>query len=254
MISSFTDFLNTLPAEITLFLFFIAASFFLLIFVKFFGKLGLYIYGVLAIVLGNIQVLKGTHLTFWEEPVALGTILFSLTFSVSDILTECYGRRAAQRSVWLGFSSALMVTALMTLTIGIRPLVGEGSTHPFIQGHKAIEVLFKPSIAIFSASLIAYVVSQFLDIFLFQKLKDLWPEKALWSRSILSTGTSFLIDNILFSTLAWVLFAEIPVSMKTLIWTYILGTYALRLLMAAGSLPLVYLARRLLVKAPDDTL
>lgn len=248
MISSLIVFLQSFPPEGVLALIFLASSLFLILFARFFGEMGLCAYSILAIVLGNIQVLKGALLSFWSAPVALGTILFSSTFIVSDVLTDCFGKKAAQRCVGLGFLSALMVTVVMTLTVGVAPLppsVG-GDTASFVLGHRAMHVLFTPSVALLTASLIAYIMSQLWDIYLFQKLKERWPHQSLWGRSMLSTALATLLDNVCFSTLAWVVFAETPVSFETLVWTYILGTYVLRLLMTVCSLPVLSLARRAL--------
>lgn len=246
MISSLLYSLNQLHPELVLFALFVMGSLFLLGFAHFFGKSGLYVYSVLALVMANIQVLKGVSFSFWSEPVALGTLLFSSTFIVSDVLTECFGAKTARMNVGLGFLSSLMVTCLMLLTLGLRPVeVDSLNGQAFLQAHSAMAVLFKPSLAIFGASLFSYIISQLLDIFVFQKLKDTFPTWALWRRSVLSTALAFLADNILFSSLAWVLFAENPVGLDSLIWTYILGTYVLRLAAAVLSLPLVTLVKKL---------
>ena len=57
---------------------------------------------------------------------------------------------------------------------------------------------------------------------------------------------SALIDNAVFSVLAWVVFAPEPIGWKALVFTYILGTYALRVVVAALDTPFVYLARHCL--------
>lgn len=246
MISSFVHLLNSLPADLVLIFLFFASMLFLTLFTRFFGKVGLFVYSVLAIVLANIQVLKGVQFSFWSDPVALGTILFSSTFIVSDILTDRFGVAVARQCVGLGFMASLMVTVIMILTLGLRPLDSFSSYGAdFFKAHSAMEVLFKPSLAIFGASLISYITSQFLDIHIFQKLKDRFPTWGLWRRSAISTALAFLLDNICFSVLAWVLFAERPVPLQTLVWTYILGTYVLRLGIALLSLPCVGLVRKM---------
>lgn len=233
-------FLHTLPPELVLFFTFITTALSLFFSARFFGKTGLYLYSVLALLIGNIQVLKGVQLSLWENPVALGTIVFSSTFVVSDVLTECYGRRAALKSVGLGFGACLVFTVLMILTLGVHPLE-IAPPHPdyhFVQAHHAMEILFLPAPRLLLASLIAYVCSQVLDILIFERLKR-FASSSLLGRSSLSTATAFLLDNIIFSVLAWVAFSPTPVSWESLIWTYILGTYALRLLVSVLFLPLV---------------
>lgn len=234
--------LNALPPELPLFVLFLFSCLIILAMVRFFGQSGLYVYGVLAVVIGNIQVLKGVQLTFWDNPVALGTIIFSSSFVTTDVLTECFGPKASRKAVGLGFVGALFMAGSMLMTLGIAPLhlSSNSEDYHFVLAHQAMRVLFTPSFAILGASFISYVTSQLFDIFIFQKLRHASYKIGLWMRSGLSTAMAFLIDNTVFSTLAWVVFSSAPVSMHSLIWTYILGTYLLRLLTMIMYLPVVY--------------
>ena len=65
----------------------------------------------------------------------------------------------------------------------------------------------------------------------------------LWLRNNASTAASSLIDNTIFSVLAWVVFAADPLPWSTVIFTFILGTYWLRLLVAVMDTPILYLSR-----------
>src|SRR5690606_38426225 len=113
----------------------------------------------------------------------------------------------------------------------------------FNKAHEAMLVLFLPIPKILIASLSAYLVSQYIDIYIFQYIKNLTQGKALWLRSSLAFIVSSSIDNIVFSTLAWVILASHPVEYKTLIFTYILGTYTVRLLVSFANTLIMYLAR-----------
>ena len=242
MIETIIHALNAWPPELPLFILFLFSCIIILVMARFFGQPGLYVYGVLAIVMGNIQVLKGVHLTFWENPVALGTIIFSSSFVTTDVLTECFGPKASRKVVGLGFVGVLFVAGSMLMTLGVAPLhvVSTSEDYHFVLAHQAMRVLFTPSFAILGASFISYIASQLFDIFFFQKLRQASYKMGLWMRSGLSTAIAFLIDNTVFSTLAWVVFSSAPVSMHSLIWTYILGTYLLRLLTMVMYLPVVY--------------
>ena len=69
----------------------------ILFFLKFFGYVGLYVYSTIAVIVGNIQVLKTVDFFYTPEPVALGTLLFASTFLCTDILSEHYGKEKAQK-------------------------------------------------------------------------------------------------------------------------------------------------------------
>ena len=82
----------------------------------------MYVYTVLAIIVANIQVLKIVNFPFFENPIALGTILFSTTFLTTDILTEYYGVKSARKNILIGFLGFLF--GRVTTSIG-----GEGVLH-----------------------------------------------------------------------------------------------------------------------------
>jgi Uncharacterized conserved protein len=87
---SFTDFLNNLSTEIVWFILLFFCFFSILIFLKIFGYIGLYIYSAVAVIAANIQVLKIVDFFYSPEPVALGTILFASIFLCTDILSEIF--------------------------------------------------------------------------------------------------------------------------------------------------------------------
>ena len=75
-----TKILNSLNTEfLWIFMLFFALDPFL-IFLRLFGYVGIFIYSSLAVIAGNIQVLKTVDFFYSPEPVALGTILFASTF------------------------------------------------------------------------------------------------------------------------------------------------------------------------------
>jgi uncharacterized integral membrane protein (TIGR00697 family) len=205
-------------------------------------EVGLYIYTSVAIIACNLQVLKAAEFAGYSSPVALGTLLYSSTFLASDALTELYGSYTARRSIWLSFASSILLLAFMVLTLGIKPLnIDYSSEHwHFNEAHNALSVVFTPNAGILLASLTAYGVSQFSDIFIFSKLKDLTQSRHLWLRTFLSISISAFIDSFIFNSLAWIVFNPNPVNWHTLFFTYIFGAYILQLGVAALNTPVLY--------------
>ncbi len=70
---------------------------------RFYGVFGLYVYNALAIIFANVQVLRFTQYSSFAEPVALGTVLFTTTFFVNDVITEHFGAEYAKKihNVWV---------------------------------------------------------------------------------------------------------------------------------------------------------
>jgi queuosine precursor transporter len=222
-------------AELVSLYLFITSVLLILVLFRTLGVYGLYAYTIVATIVANIQVLKISQFGLSPEPVALGTTTFATVFLVSDIITEHYGKKAAQRGIWLGFASQIVVTILMVLTLGHPPL-------PHDPAQSAMEVLFLPSPRLTLASLISFVISLMVEIQIFNALNKYTHRRHLWLRTSLSGIMGTLVDNTVFSTLAWVVFAPQPVSWRTLILTYILGTYAARVLIAIVSTPILYLS------------
>jgi uncharacterized integral membrane protein (TIGR00697 family) len=233
----FIAWLQQYPSEMLSLGLLISCGVVILVMMRLYGAVGLMVYSALAVVIANLQVQKATTYGFFHEPVALGTIVFSSVFIVSGILTEYYGKAQAKKAVWLGFTGMILVTFFMLLTVGFKPASG------FDEAHKAMCVLFLPAPALIAASLIAYVVGQFNDIWIFAALSRLTAGKFLWLRSFLATLIGAFFDNLVFSVLAWMIFAAHPLSWNTVFFTYVLGTYILRVFVAIMGIPFIYLAR-----------
>jgi uncharacterized integral membrane protein (TIGR00697 family) len=214
-------------------------------FARFFGKEGLYIYSVVAIIIANIQVLKAVEIAPLIHPIPLGNVIFTSLFLVSDIITECYGKKAAQRGIWLGFIASVMFSIIMVITIGLRVLDdGEPSHRIFIEYHYAIDLLFRPSMSILIASLLAYLVSLWFDVFVFNAIKIVTGSKLLWLRSFVSSSLGIALDNIVFSICAWVIFSVKVIPLSTVIDTYILGALGMRIFLTIISIPVFYWVRK----------
>tara|TARA_B100000989_G_scaffold240291_1_gene187162 strand:- start:478 stop:1218 length:741 start_codon:yes stop_codon:yes gene_type:complete len=231
-----TEFLNNLKPEIIWLLMLIFCFISILIFIRLFGYIGIFIYSALAVIAGNIQVLKTVDFFYSPEPVALGTILFASTFLCTDILSEYYGKEKARTNILIGFCAFLFMTLLMVLTIGFKPSEGD-----WVQ--ESLSNIFTPMTRFFIASMIAYLISQYFDVWFFSYLKKITSEKYLWLRNNLSTIVSSLVDNTVFSIFAWILLNPEPVSVYNVIMIYIFGTYFLRILIALLDTPFIYVAK-----------
>lgn len=251
-LDAFVILLNSWPPTAIAFTEGIVCLIFMLLLLRFYGVSGLYAYVCVALIVANIQVLKGGQFLFPPHPIAMGTLLFGTLALVFDILTEYYGKTVALKGVRLGFLILCFFTLLMLMTVGVRPLnpaVLSADSLFLYANHFHIKVLFMPLPGILAASLIAYFISQSSDVIIFRFIKKITHQRWLWLRAILSTSISAFIDTCLFSFLAWHLFNPTPVSWQTLIGVYILGTYPLRLLCSFGLSPLIYLAKPFLPKS-----
>lgn len=212
------------------------------IFAQKWGRAGLYVYGAMAVIVGNIQVFKASMFTFSAEPIALGTAVFTSVAVAHDLLTEHFGPKAARQGVWISFMALLGMTGLMVLAVGSPP-VAPTQSWTFWMYHQHLQALFVPMPGIFVASLVAYVFSQYIDIWLFQAVRLYYPRLGLWGRTLVSTTVAGFLDNALFSVLAWIILAPEPLPWGVVLKTYIWGTYVMRLMMIPLAVPVMYLIR-----------
>lgn len=203
---------------------------------RFWRVAGLYTFNVVAIIAANIHVLKVSQFALFPEPLALGTIIFAATYLVSDILTELYGVKVAQRGVGLAFGAQLLMTVFMLIGLGHAPLPDDSI-------HGAMALLFMPSVRLLIASLVAFALSQLCDIWVFQRVKTMTGSRWLWLRTLISFLSSAFLDNVIFSALAWHVLAPDPLPWGDIWYRYILGTFGARVLVAFMSMPMIYGAR-----------
>ncbi len=98
----FVESMNQVPILVSWLFFLVICLLTILLLLRLFGEVGIFIYTVIAIISANIQVLKIVEFPFFSNPIALGTILFSSTFLATDILTEYYGSKVARKNILVG--------------------------------------------------------------------------------------------------------------------------------------------------------
>ncbi len=138
------------------------------------------------------------------------------------------------------------MTMFMLFTIGFTPIDAKNIGEDYIwalpfQDH--LLAIFKPFPIFFIASMIAYLISQYFDVWLYVKISKYTKKKFLWLRNNLSTMISGLLDNTVFSIFAWIIFNPNPLDFNTVLFTFILGTYFLRIIIAFFDTPFIYLAK-----------
>lgn len=242
----------TFSPELLLVLGFLICMIFILIAFRYFGSYGLVCYSVVAVIIANLQVLKMGSFSYVSGQVPLGTIVFTTLFTTSDLITEHYGAALAKRTIYLTFLIQIFVILSMMVTIAHPEHVV--LHYPGINGKASpvqvgLNALFTPSSRLFIASIIAFMVSQHLDISIFSFLKKRHGKNLLWLRVNLSTFTSGLIDNFIFSTLVWITLAPEKTSFTTVVIYFVGFSQVIRVVTSLLSTPLLYLSYRL--KAHD---
>jgi queuosine precursor transporter len=202
-----------------------------LIMYRLFGRNGLFAWIGISTILANLQVIKTIEI--FGMTATLGNAMYGTAFLVTDILNEKYGKKDAQKAVWLGFFSLLIMTIIMQLALLFQP-------HPDDIAQESLATIFGfiPRIAL--GSLAAYLVSQFTDVYIFTYLKKKFPKDSqFWIRNNGSTMISQLLDTLVFTSIAFI--GQFPFD----IWIEIfLTTYILKWIVSLLDTPFGYIAKR----------
>lgn len=210
-----------------------------LVMFRWFGRIGLFTLIGAAIILCNIQVTKTVVL--FGFTMTLGNVLYGAVFLATDLLSEFYGKQEAKRGVMFGFIFLLFMTAVMQISLLIKPDPQSGTAV-----HNAMKTIFDyvPRIAL--GSLVAYLISQLHDVWSYNYWKKRTEGRLLWLRNNLSTIISQLIDSVIFCFIAfWGVFEP------AVFWEILLTTYLFKVAVAAVDTPFIYLAKKFRARELD---
>ena len=176
----------------------------------FFGKDGLYLAIVLGIVLSNLQGGKVSDVVIFDRTftVSMGAIMYSGIYFATDLLSEKYGRREANRAVILGALANIAVMLTLVLSTFFLPSDVADSAD---EVHNAISTLAIYSPIFVIGSITAYLISQLSDVWVFHKIKSITGTRMLWLRNNLSTLLSQALDTFIY-TFVWVLAGQLDFS------------------------------------------
>jgi uncharacterized integral membrane protein (TIGR00697 family) len=172
-----------------------------LILYRLFGKAGLQVAIALAIVLANLQ---GPKLTvIFGMQTSLGVIFYSSIFFATDVLSENYGKEAANKAVRMGFAVSVIVLLMMSLALLYQPSTRPETAAYSASIHEAFATIVDFTPRFIFGSLLAYYISQHFDVWAFHKIKSWTGDKWLWLRNNGSTLSSQVVDTTIYSLVAW---------------------------------------------------
>jgi uncharacterized integral membrane protein (TIGR00697 family) len=174
---------------------------------------------------------------YWEPfglyrfEISVGILPYPITFLITDVLSEVYGKKKANRVVIAGIFASFF-SMFIILIADFAPAI-ESSP---INDEVFHQVFGLSPLAVF-ASMIAYLFAQFIDIRIFHFWKKLTSGKHLWLRNNFSTFASQFIDTFTvlfllctFKILPWPIFTSLLIS-----------GFLFKVIIAALDTPLLYL-------------
>jgi uncharacterized integral membrane protein (TIGR00697 family) len=183
---------------------------------------------LLSIFVGSItiaSVLANKIINVFGLFVPAGVLAYSMTFLMTDTISEIWGKETAKRTVFGGFIGLIAVLLLIQISL-VWPKA------PFWKQEAAYQTIMGSTSRIIIASFIAYLVSQFHDVWAFHFWKKITGGRHLWLRNNFSTAVSQFIDSSLFITVAF--YGVMPV------WPLIWSQWLVKLAIAFLDTPIIY--------------
>src|SRR3989344_1531168 len=171
----------------------------------------------------------------FNSHLSVAVFSFPIVFLMTDVIGEVYGKKIAKLFVLSGFISIAVFLAYSFISLAV-PWSADGEW-----AREGYNTIFGISVRMSIASLVAFLIGEYQDVFTFFFLKAKIGAKLFWLRSLLSNLWSQFLDSIIFMTIA---FAGIYPT-KTLI-SIIVTLWLYKVLMGLLYTPLSYLGIKLL--------
>lgn len=179
----------------------------------------------------------------WGVTFSVGIFAYPITFLITDLIEEVFGKKHSRRFLLAGAISMLVVFAWVALALVLPPA-------DRFQFESEYQTIFKVSLRFIVASLIAFVLSQLHDIWAFGFWRKKTKGRFLWLRNNASTIVSQFVDTVIFMFIA--LYKVAPQYDAAFIFKLIIPYWLLKVLFALLDTPLVYLGVRWLRKSQQD--
>lgn len=161
--------------------------------------------------------------------ISAGVLPYPITFLITDILSEIYGKKKTARIVWAGFGASLFVLGVLLLAQQFTAI--EASP----VNDDTFNMVFGNSWRVIFASMTAYLCAQLVDVRIYHFWKEKTAGKHLWLRNNFSTVFSQLVDTTL---VVCVLFLGIRSNSEII--QFILDGWLFKMLCAFIDTPLLY--------------
>lgn len=166
--------------------------------------------------------------------VPSGILVFSITYLLTDIVNEKFGRKETQKMILIAFTTQVAMVFFFWLGVKFPPA-------PFWHIQDAWQQIFGLVPRITIASWVAFLISENLDAIVFSWFKKITKGEHLWMRNAFSSIPALALDSVIFIPLAFL--GVMP------IWPLILGQIVVKWFVGLVNIPFMYLNKSLLDKS-----
>lgn len=187
-----------------------------------------------------LATIGGYHLN-----ASVAIFVLPLIFSINDVVTEVYGKERAKSIVRSGLLVVVFICIFSLLATALP------SSARFTHTEEAYDTIFGLSARISAASLAAFAIAEFLDIYVYTAIRKKFGKKKLWFRNNVSNFISQFTDTCIFMTLAFWMFDKPFDSNVLFLWSLILPYWLVKCFMSIIETPFVYVGVRWLQSEKD---
>jgi uncharacterized integral membrane protein (TIGR00697 family) len=155
------------------------------------------LYSAIIVFLILISVVGSKIVEFWGYETNTGNVFYASIFLATYFLIERYGKKEGVRSIWIGVIGVSFFIILANITVA---LIGASSTKPL---NDAFTTAFGPSIRVAFASILAYILAQNINVYLYSHLKQKFDGRYLWLRANITNLLAQIADSALFFLIAF---------------------------------------------------
>lgn len=166
-------------------------------------------------------------------------LVFSVTFLLTDIVNESFGRKETQRMIFIAFLTQVAVAFFIWLAISYQPA-------PFWPDQEIFAKIFGFAPRIMLASWIAFLISENIDAYIFAWFRKLTKGKHLWARNAFSSLPAMALDTFIFVVIA---FAGVQPLLPLAI-----GGLVIKWLVGIVDIPFMYINRWIMNRKSSDVL
>ena len=197
--------------------------------------IGLYILCIAISELMGAKTFPVIKLGTFQLNASVAIFVIPIIYSINDVITEVFGKERTKSIVRTGLVMIIFILLFSFLATSLSP------SKRFLTTENAYDMIFQFSIRISAASLTAFALSEFLDIYIFAKLREKLGKKSLWLRNNLSNFVSEFTDSAIFITLAFYALNKPVGDNLTFILSIAIPYWVLKCFMSIIETPFVYL-------------
>lgn len=204
--------------------------------------IAVYIFCVAAAELMGGKTFPLVNLFGQQYNASVAIFFIPLIFSINDIIIEVHGKERARSLIRTALFVAFLVFVFSILFTSLPPSVR------FAANEDAYDTVFGLSARFAAASLTALALAEFLDVYVFSKIRERLGKSRLWLRVNLSNIIAQFIDTVVFITLAFYALDQTFAQNLPFLWSIILPYWLIKCTVAFFETPLVYLGVKWLKK------